>query len=1203
MASNKIRGITIEIGGDTTKLGDALKNIETKTRDLQKELKGVNSLLKMDPGNVDLLRQKQTLLTQSIEETKNKLETLKEAEKQAQEQFERGEITEEQYRDLQREIISTEQKLKSLTDQQKEFGSVGAQQIAAVGEKMEKVGDKISSAGEKMLPATAAIGGIGAAAVKVSAEFEASMSQVAATMGMTAEEINNGSEDYKKLEQAARDMGASTKYSASEAAEALNYLALAGYDVDKSIATLPTILNLAAAGGIELGAASDMVTDAMSALGLETDQAALFVDEMAKTSQKSNTNVAQLGEAILTVGGTAKNLAGGTVELNTALGILADNGIKGAEGGTKLRNIILSLTAPTDKAADKMQALGLQVFDAEGNMRPLNETMSDLDKILSGMTQGEQTQVLNTIFNKQDLKGVNALLANSGERFDELSGYISDADGAASDMADTMNNNLSGQLTILKSALEEAAISIGEALVPIIKDLVSWIQNMVDKFNALSPTAQRIIIIIASIVAAIGPVLIIVGKLISSVGAILTVAPKLVAAFGALKGAFAALGATLMANPIILIIAAITALVAALIYAYNHSERFREIVNAAFAKVQEVVSTVVTALITFFTETIPNAWNGFLTWCGNFINKIVTFFQELPSKVWTQLTNVIAKITTWTSSMDAKAKAGVKKMITTVIKFFTQLPGKIWTQLAITVKRVVTWGTELGTKGKAASKKLYDSVVNGIKNLPTKIKSVGKELVSGLWNGISDKVEWVKQKIAGFGNGIMSAIKGVFGIKSPSRRMKDEVGKQIVNGLIAGVNAKYKDAKKSASELAQLYVSAAKTRADEMKKVNDMTLADEIAYWNIVRSNLKKGTKAYRLATNQMRQAKQELTKELKKLNEDYKADTKKIQDQLAKDIQAVTDAYNKAVEDRQNQILQSLSLFSAFEEGEGTDKNSLTANLQSQVDALKEWDAVLKELANRNGMDEGLLDELQDMGVSSLATLKQINTMTDEELTAYIALYNEKKQIALERSEAEHAALKAESDKQIKNLISQAEKKMQELKKTYVSEIKALGVEATKSAKGVGSNIVKGIISGIDSQIKALKTKMAELSAMTAQTTEKELEIKSPSRLFARRVGKQIPAGIAMGIAQGMPTAKEAIQGMTSDLINDATFDRQLTTTFINPTTPGYNNGLLAKLDLIYDRLARLQIVLDTGILVGETIDKIDANLADRQSLKTRGV
>lgn len=191
------------------------------------------------------------------------------------------------------------------------------------------------------------------AAVGVGSDFESGMSQVAATMGITTEEIAAGSEEFDKLQKAAKEAGATTQFSATQAAEALNYMALAGYDADKSIETLPTVLNLAAAGGMDLATASDMVTDSMSALGDAAGTTESFVDKMAKTSQKSNTNVQQLGEAILTVGGTAKNLAGGVVEMNTVLGIFADNGVKGAEGGTALRNVILSLTAPTDKAKSK----------------------------------------------------------------------------------------------------------------------------------------------------------------------------------------------------------------------------------------------------------------------------------------------------------------------------------------------------------------------------------------------------------------------------------------------------------------------------------------------------------------------------------------------------------------------------------------------------------------------------------------------------------------------------------------------------------------------------------------------------------------------------------------------------------------------------------------------------------------------------------
>lgn len=296
--------------------------------------------------------------------------------------------------------------------------------------KLGKVTGKFAKGTVKAIAAvSAAIGGVGLAAVKVGSDFESGMSQVAATMGFTQEQIRGGSKEFKQLEAAAREMGATTQFSATQASEALNYIALAGYDADDAIKLLPKTLNLAAAGGLDLGYATDIVTDAMSALGLSIEDADSFIDQMAKTSQKSNTNIAQLGEAILTVGGTAKDLAGGTVELNTALGILANNGIKGAEGGTKLRNVIMSLTAPTDKARKAMESLGITAFDAEGNMRPLKDVFRDISLEMANMTTAERKEWLNTVFNKQDLAAVSALLAANATNIDDISMALEAAGG------------------------------------------------------------------------------------------------------------------------------------------------------------------------------------------------------------------------------------------------------------------------------------------------------------------------------------------------------------------------------------------------------------------------------------------------------------------------------------------------------------------------------------------------------------------------------------------------------------------------------------------------------------------------------------------------------------------------------------------------------------------------------------------------------
>ena len=303
--------------------------------------------------------------------------------------------------------------------------------------------------------------------VQTGMNFDKSMSQVAATMGKTVDEIQD-------LRQFAQKMGSETAFSASQAADALNYMALAGYDAETSMNMLPNVLNLAASGGMELARASDMITDTQSALGLSLDETAKLVDKMAKGASKTNTSVSQLGDAMLTVGGTAKMLAGGTTELSTALGLLADNGTKGAEGGTALRNIILSLAAPTDKAAAALEDLGVKAFDEKGNMRDLQSIFADFNSALSTMTEGEKTQVLNSIFNKVDLKSVNALLATSTERWNEVSEAIDNAAGSAEEMAKTQLDNLAGDVTIFRSALEGIQIALSDKLTPTLRKFVKF---------------------------------------------------------------------------------------------------------------------------------------------------------------------------------------------------------------------------------------------------------------------------------------------------------------------------------------------------------------------------------------------------------------------------------------------------------------------------------------------------------------------------------------------------------------------------------------------------------------------------------------------------------------------------------------------------------------------------------------------------------
>ncbi|MCM1315126.1 MAG: phage tail tape measure protein [Prevotella sp.] len=302
--------------------------------------------------------------------------------------------------------------------------------------------------------------------VNAGADFDKSMAQVAATMGKSVEDVG-GLRDF------ALEMGNSTAFSATEAADALNYMALAGYDAETSVSMLPNVLNLASAGGISLANASDMVTDSQSALGLSLDETAELVDKMAAASSSSNTSVAQLGDAILTVGGTAKKLKGGTTELATVLGILADNGIKGSEGGTALRNMLNSLISPTTEAAELLDSMGISLYDEAGNMRSLNDVFLDLRGGMESLaTQAERDQILTTIFNARDLKSAEALLSNVGTRYEDLSRKIADSDGAAKKMADTQLDNLAGDITLFQSALEGVKISLSDKVTPALRDAV-----------------------------------------------------------------------------------------------------------------------------------------------------------------------------------------------------------------------------------------------------------------------------------------------------------------------------------------------------------------------------------------------------------------------------------------------------------------------------------------------------------------------------------------------------------------------------------------------------------------------------------------------------------------------------------------------------------------------------------------------------------
>lgn len=711
MGAGRIKGVIVEISGDTAKLQTALKGVNTEIRNTQSQLRDVEKLLKLDPGNTELIAQKHKLLGQAVDETKQKLETLKTAQEQANEALKNGTISQEQYDGLQREIIETESQLKRL-EEQADRSAVALQKIAATGEKWKTAGDKIADAGKKLLPVTGVVTAAGTAAVKTAADFESSMSKVSAVSGATGADLD-------ALSAKAREMGSKTKFSASEAAEAMNYMAMAGWKTEDMLSGIEGVMNLAAASGEDLAVTSDIVTDAMTAFGLTAKDSKHFADVLAAASSNANTNVSMMGETFKYCAPIAGSLGFSVEDTAEAIGLMANAGIKSTQAGTSLRTVMTSLSGDVKICGSAIGEVTVATANADGSMRDLSDILADCRAAFAGLTESEKAAVAESLVGKNAMSGFLALMDAGEGDVNKLSGAINDCDGAAEKMADTMNDNLEGQLTILKSALEELAISFGQLLIPALKDVVQWLQGFVGFLNSLPEGVKKTIVVIALVAAALGPVLIIVGKVISSIGTIMTIVPKLAGVIGTVQKAFAALHVTMLANPIALIIAAITALVAAFIYLWNTNEEFRKFWISLWEDVKRVAVEV---------------WEG---------------ISQFMSQSWEAIRQTA--VTVWN---------GMKQAITTVITGIRDTVSRVWNSIKGTVTSVVN---ALKSAVGGAFTSMWDGIRSTVSGIYDTIKSGFGQAVSYVTGLASSAFQWGSDLINGIVNGIRNAIGNVVG--------------------------------------------------------------------------------------------------------------------------------------------------------------------------------------------------------------------------------------------------------------------------------------------------------------------------------------------------------------------------------------------------------------------------------------------------------
>lgn len=923
--------------------------------------------------------------------------------------------------------------LAGLRSAQSEADAASKNIATKIGNNLQSAGKSMTSAGSTLTKTvTTPILGLGTAAVKVTSDFESAMSKVSAISGATGGDLD-------ALNKKAQEMGAKTKFSATESAEAFTYMAMAGWKTEDMLSGIDGIMSLAAADGLDLATTSDIVTDALTAFGLSASDSGHFADVLAKASSNANTNVSMLGESFKYAAPVAGALGYSAEDTAIALGLMANAGIKGSQAGTALRSSISRLVKPTDDAAAMMDKYGISLTNTDGTMKPLGEVMNNLREKLGGLSEAEQAQAAATLFGQEAMSGMLAIINASDPDYQSLTDSIYNADGAAQQMADTMLNNLSGQLTLLKSALEGLAIQFGEILMPYVKQFVTWLQNLTQKLQELTPEQKEQIVKWAAVAAAIGPVLMVLGKLTSSVGSIITTFGKIPGAIKAVTGGFkklttagknvfegfklakagftafgaqaSPLGAALagVTAPMIAIVAAVALVIAAFTSLWKNNEEFRNkmtaiwdgikskfesfaqgivdrlnalgfdfqnitevlkaiwdgfcsllapvfeaafevissvlgtvfdvltgildvfigiftgnweqcwngikeifggiwnglvgilqslgnmflgifntvcgwfgttwsdcwngiksffegIWNGVVAFFQNIVNTIVTAVSSFVTNVInffaqlptnianliTSAYNAVVTWVSNmvakaremgtnFLNNVVAFFTQLPGKVLQFITSALNNVQTWATNMANKAREMGTNFINNVVSFFTQLPGKVlqfitsafnnvqtWAtnmankaremgtnfinnvvsfiqQLPGKIKQyldsaitnLATWVTQMGQKGKEAVQSLIDNVKSAASGIADKVKSIGSDIISGVWNGIKAAKDTFVSNVKSFFSGIVDGVKDTLGIGSPSKVFRDEIGKWLPPGVVQGFEAAMPSAMKA----------------------------------------------------------------------------------------------------------------------------------------------------------------------------------------------------------------------------------------------------------------------------------------------------------------------------------------------------------------------------------------------------------------------